>query len=142
MRQLFFLLSTLIANNALSQSSIPAKEAGKHIGEFINVHGDLYKSEIRSNKAAPDSASILLYLGDIKNSEPYFILIVKVNINNKYDAPFIKAAERKFKLGDYNLSTAKKKPASFEADGKIFMFEGKPAISINSGDLSIDEMVY
>jgi len=116
-------------------------DASKHIGEYKIVKGVVYKVEIRHDKRNPDSAKVLFYLRDTKNPISYLIKIIKVNIKgNTLQANWFK----NIKAGEVNYSAETSHTGDYDywnAEGRIFLFEGKPAILTDFNDLGIIEEV-
>lgn len=145
MKQLFYLplLCILVFNKASAQNSnnrydLNINDAGKHIGEYKMVNGVLYKVEIRHDKANPDSASVLFYLHDTKHPSSYLINIFRVNIKgNTPQANWF----RNIKPGEVKPSKVIPDDYDAAAEGKIFIFEGKPAIRTKFEDMIILEKV-
>lgn len=147
---LLVLVCTLIIKSVSAQSpvvnSYPTanrydmniNDARKHIGEYKIAKGTVYKVEIRHNKLNPDSASVLFYLRDTKHPSSYLINIFRVNIKgNTQQANWYK----NIKAGEVKFSKKISDDYDWEAEGRIFIFEGTPAIIMNFNDIRILEPV-
>lgn len=137
---LLALVSTLFAAGSLAQNRILAHEAYRHIGEFKEVFGDVYKAELRHYHATPDSALALLYFNDPHDPKRIFTIIMKISLQRDSN---IVTWIRSIRVPMQRNIT---KPKSNEydrmgAEGKIFIFEGNPAIRIAYNDLMIPEAV-
>jgi TonB family protein len=144
MKLLFYIiLCLLLVNKAIAQQYnqyvIHPNEAKKHIGEKKQVYGEVYKVEIRKYKTRPDSALMLLYFGDINNQDESFISIIKVSF--KHDTLQAKWA-RWFETHKIDPAKNKKRVDDLNgAEGKIILFEGKPAIITDYDNMEILEPV-
>jgi hypothetical protein len=122
-------------NTLSAQKSIPSPDAKKHIGETIEVIGKIYNGKIKRDKTKPDSLYEILYLGANYPKED-FIIIIKMK-SFKGDSLKLFAQNVKFeqnKEGEYKGSFA-----NFSATGKIFLYEGKPAIMLKEDQIALLE---
>lgn len=140
-KMILLALFSLLCNAGLfAQNRILAHEAYRHVGEVKEVFGDVYKAELRNNHATPDSALALLYFNDPYDPKKIFTILMKINLQR--DSNIVKWI-RSIRVPIQSTVT---KPKSNEydrmgAEGKIFLFEGKPAIRISYSDLMIPEAV-
>lgn len=135
---LLVLITTLGAAGSIAQNRILAHEAYQHVGEFKEVFGDVYKAELRHYHAIPDSALALFYFNDPQDPKKNFTILMKINFRR--DSNIVKWI-RSIRVP---IQSSLRKPKSNEYDhmgaaGKIFLFEGKPAIRIACNDLMIPE---
>ena len=126
---LFFVIISF--NQALSQSYFRADSARSHIGEFREVRGHIFADNIRKYKSNPDSALCLLYFGNINNTKAVFVIVVKFNIKN--DPTFSSVV--------HPTHNEIIKFDGLSARGKIFLFEGLPAIKIDANELGFLEQI-
>jgi len=127
MKQLILLaLFSIVINEALSQSNILADQANKHIGEVDTVQGNFHHGELR--KILPDSAVEFFYLSSAIHTDATFIIIVKIDRSN-----YVSACKRFEKINKGR--GAEDKDFKFFAIGKIFLYEGIPAMVVNYDDL-------
>ncbi len=109
---------------------INANDASKHIGETRQVAGYIFKIETRKPKTYPDSALVVFHLNNDNKLDKDFIILIR--ISTKKDTAFINL----IKKIRQNMNKPKDPGfAGYAAAGKIFLFEGKPAVMIKSGDL-------
>jgi hypothetical protein len=138
MKRLIFLalLSIFVINEAIAQTNLSNNDLLKYIGQTKEVLGNPYKVELRAYKTTPDSANVLLYMGDANKD---FIIIVKVNMKgNSAQAKWGKAIQASEQI---TIKQKNKEGGGIGARGEIFLFENKPAIMINYDDLEILEKV-
>jgi hypothetical protein len=128
-----FLFYSLLVSKALTQSSIPAEEASKYVGEFKVVKGYAYYSEIRDNKDTSDSVYKIIHLSGTDHSKTDFIIIIKT----RKGSPVFTMLPNKRDL----KSIGKGVEFDIVAEGKIFLFEGKPAIKIKENGIHILQRV-
>lgn len=140
-KMIFLALFNLLCDAGLfAQNRILAHEAYRHVGEVKEVYGDVYKVELRNYHTTPDSALALLYFNDPYDPKRIFTILMKINLGR--DSNVVKWI-RSIRVP---IQSTVMKPKSNEYDrmgakGKIFIFEGKPAIRIAYSDLTIPEAV-
>lgn len=137
---LLALISTLSAVGSLAQNCILAHEAYQHVGEIKEVFGDVYKAELRHYHATPDSALALVNFNDPHDPKRIFTILMKINLG--WDSNVIKWI-RSIRV-PVQSTIAKSKSneyARMSAEGKIFLFEGRPAIRVAYNELMIPEAV-
>ncbi|MEN0056491.1 MAG: hypothetical protein AAGC65_22625 [Mucilaginibacter sp.] len=105
-----------------AQKLIPASLASQYIGQFKNVYGYDYESKIVRIKGQKDSFQELVYLSDSTLKKCQFIII----ITEKAD-PNLRGSKE---FSHEELLKDKMRHRS-QANGKIILFKGKPAIVVD-----------
>jgi hypothetical protein len=107
-----------------------ARDVAQHIGETVMAEGRLYGGIVKPDPVSPNVKIEFLYMGG--GNYPNQKLTVIINNASSNDEKWLASLDK------IDLNTQGQKISLNDihsAKGKIFLYEGKPAIEIKSGEL-------
>ncbi len=133
------ILLVFIVSRASAQDAPPeevlSKDAWKHVGSTVIVYDYDYQYEYRPNKQYPDSAMVIIHLG--KPSQ-FTMITHKLNLKDKLQR---KIADEFKKISGKEVSNKPPRGSSIGGYGKVFVYEGRPAMIISPDNFVIREPV-
>jgi len=113
--------------------TVPVGDVARHIGEHVIVEGRLYGGSVKPDPGRPGFNTVLLYIGGGNYPDQKFTIIIKDT----------KTGSNTFAIKFANASVAGllKSEEYISAEGKVFIYDGKPAVEIKEDDLGFLEFV-